>query len=134
MAAGAFDVEELYGTWRLVASKAVDAAGNPKRDPWGPEPMGILALDRNGRMMAALIDGRQSPPRDRPRSYSSYSGTFVIEGNLLTTTIDAASDARRIGSKQPRELEFRDGHLVLRPPPRADGERREIFWERANAQ
>lgn len=124
------DPEQLYGTWRLVASRAVDAKGNPVNDPWGPEPMGALVLDRKQRMMAVLVDGRTSIPGDGPRTYSSYCGNFVIEGDLLTTTIDAASDTSRIGSKQPRELAIRDGRLVLRPPRRADGEQREIFWEK----
>lgn len=124
------DTEALYGTWRLVASRAVDAQGRQINDPWGPQPMGCLMLDRSGRMAAVLCDGRTDLPPDQTRAYSSYCGPFVIEGNLLTTTIDAASDPSRIGSKQPRRLSFRDGRLVLMPPPRKDGEQREILWER----
>lgn len=122
------DPDQLYGTWRLVRSRATDADGRPIRDPWGPEPMGRLILERNGRMMAVLCDGRASLPPGKKRAYSSYCGNFVIEGDLLTTIIDAASDSDRVGSTQPRLLEFRGDELVLKPPMRKDGEQREIFW------
>jgi hypothetical protein len=91
--------------------------------------MGRLVLDRSGRMMAVLCDGRVTIPAGEKRSYSSYCGNYEIEGNLLTTTIDAASDLSRIGSKQSRLIEFRGGRLVLKPPRRPDGEQREIVWE-----
>ncbi|WP_417209764.1 lipocalin-like domain-containing protein [Antarctobacter sp.] len=128
MDAHPIDAEQLYGTWRLVRSRAVDATGNPIRDPWGPEPMGRLVLARNGRMMAVLCDGRLSLPEGKKRAYSSYCGNYVYENGLLTTIIDAASDPSRIGSSQPRRVALRDGALVLMPPTRKDGERREIFW------
>lgn len=123
------DREAIYGTWRLVRSSAIDAQGHPIRDPWGPKPMGRLVLDRTGRMLAVLCDGRETVPEGRTRAYSSYCGQYEIEGDLLTTVIDAASDASRIGSKQPRIVELRDDELVLKPPKRADGEQREIFWK-----
>jgi Lipocalin-like domain len=122
--------ESLYGTWRLVGSSAVDSNGQSIGDPWGPAPMGTLVLDRMGRMMAQLVDGRLELPEGVERAYSSYSGRYIVEGDLLTTTIYAASDPSRIGSKQPRVLSLRDELLVLAPPPRADGERREIVWQR----
>lgn len=134
MADKSIDLEDVYGTWRLVESRAVDAEGKPIRDPWGPEPMGMLRLERKGRMLAVLCDGRTTLANGSKRGYSSYGGNFVVEGNLMTTTIDAASDPSRIGSKQPRELILRDGFLVLRPPPRANGEQREIFWKREARQ
>jgi hypothetical protein len=123
------DIEALYGTWRMVGSCAVDAQGNRLPDPWGPEPMGRLVLTRSGRMMAVLCDGRTCVPAGETRAYSSYCGNFVVVGNTLVTTIDAASDASRIGSKQPRQLALRDGALALMPPRTQNGEQTEILWE-----
>jgi Lipocalin-like domain len=123
------DIEALYGTWRMVESRAFDSAGTRLADPWGPEPMGRLVLTRSGRMMAVLCDGRTDVPAGEARAYSSYCGNFVVDGNLLVTTIDAASDVSRIGSKQPRQIAMRDGRLVLMPPRTPTGEQREIIWE-----
>ncbi|MDE8652425.1 lipocalin-like domain-containing protein [Novosphingobium album (ex Liu et al. 2023)] len=124
----AIDPENLYGIWRLVRSTAVDKHGSPIRDPWGPRPSGILVLERSGRMMAQLVDGRHDVEDCEERAYSSYTGRYTVERNILTTTIDGASDPTRIGSRQPREMSSRNGELILAPPTRPDGERREIYW------
>jgi hypothetical protein len=121
---------QLLGTWRLVASTAVDAAGRELPAPYGPRPMGRLVLDAAGRMMAVLCDGRPAMPDGENRAYGSYCGNFQVEENTLITTVDAAAETGRIGGRQIRKLEFRDGFLVLIPPPRPDGEQRELFWER----
>jgi Lipocalin-like domain len=123
------DPERLYGTWRLIGSRAVDGDGQPIRDPWGPVPMGRLVLDRSGRMMAVLCDGRTHLPDGESRLYSSYCGNFEVTGGVLTTVVDAASDPSRIGSVQERQVALAGGQLVLTPPRRADGELREIVWE-----
>lgn len=130
MTAAPISLESLYGTWRLVRAECIDAEGRPIPSAWGPKPDGRLALDRSGRMMAVLCDGRASIPEGETRAYSSYCGNFVVEDNVLTTTVDAAAIASRIGGKEVRRLEMRDGFLILKPPPRADGERRELYWER----
>ena len=121
--------EQLIGTWRLVSAKAVNSRGEPLRPPYGPAPMGRLVLTASGRMMAVLCDGRSSIPDGEERAYSSYCGNFQVEGNTLTTTVDAEAIASRIGGKEVRRLEFRDGSLVLTPPRRPDGEQRELFWQ-----
>ena len=75
--------------------------------------MGRLALTGAGRMMAVLCDGRTSMPEGEKRVYSSYCGNYRVEADTLTTTVDAAAVVERIGSKQVRKLELRDGRLVL---------------------
>lgn len=122
------DTERLFGTWRLVASTATGPDGTPIPDPWGPEPMGRLVLDRSGRMMAVLCDGRVRLPDGEERQYSSYCGNYRFDGTSLTTTVDAASDPTRIGSEQVRGVDLRGDLLVLTPPRRDDGEQRELVW------
>jgi hypothetical protein len=121
---------QLHGTWRLVASRAVDANGHELPPPYGPAPMGRLVLNEDGRMMAVLCDGRPVLPKGTSRAYGSYCGNYRVQGDTLITTVDAAAVTDRIGGEQIRKLAFRDGQLVLLPPRRADGEQREIFWER----
>jgi hypothetical protein len=130
MASETIRPEQVYGTWRLVASSAVDAAGRTVAPPYGPKPMGRLVLNEEGRMMAVLVDGRPRLPEGEARIYGSYCGNYRLEGNTLITTVDAAAIGERLGGEQVRKVEFRNGQLVLIPPRRANGEQREIFWER----
>jgi Lipocalin-like domain len=123
------DSTRLIGTWRLVSAVAFAADGRPLPPPYGPEPMGRLVLTERGRMMAVLCDGRAKIPEGEKRAYSSYCGNFRVEDNILITIVDAAAIAERLGSEQRRKLDFRNGELVLIPPPRQDGERRELFWK-----
>lgn len=120
----------ISGTWRLVEATAVDAEGRALPPPYGPVPTGRLILTDTGRMMSVLCDGRPQMPDGEKRAYASYCGNFRIEGDRFITTIDAAAIESRVGSQSVREFEFRGHRLVLRPPARPDGERRELLWER----
>lgn len=120
---------DLAGTWRLVSAIAVDAEGRRMRPPYGPVPMGRLILSETGRMMAVICDGRISIPESGRRGYSSYCGNYRIEDGCLITRVDAAAIEARIGGEEVRKVEFRGRRLVLTPPPRPDGEQRELEWE-----
>lgn len=122
-------LEQIYGTWRLIAAQAVDAEGRSLPPPYGPVPMGRLVLDRAGRMMAVICDGRPVIPQSETRGYASYCGNFRIEeDNVLVTTVDAALVKERIGGEQRRRMELRGEQLVLTPPRRSNGEQRELVW------
>jgi Lipocalin-like domain len=123
---------DIVGTWRLVAAVARNAAGNVLPVPYGPQAMGRVVFNADGRMMAVLCDGRTSLPTGALRDYSSYCGNYTFDGNRLVTRVDAASDPGRIGTDQVREVRFEGGRMILRPPPRqgANGpEQREVTWE-----
>jgi hypothetical protein len=92
--------------------------------------MGRLVLTETGRMMAVICDGRNVMPAGEVRGYASYCGNYVIEGEMLVTTVDAALVPERIGGQQRREFAFRGDKLVLKPPARASGEKRELVWAR----
>lgn len=124
-------MDAIEGIWRLVESHAWDEQGHPLPAPYGAHPMGQISFSK-GRMLAALCNGDASPVGQR--AYSSYGGTYVFDGSELTTLVEMASDASRIGSSQVRRVEFvGEERMLLRPPTRAYGastERRELLWER----
>lgn len=122
MSADTLTREKLYGNWTLVEVIAVDADGRSTAGPYGPAPMGALTFNSAGRMMGTIVDGRPAMPDGERRGYTSYCGNFEFEDGRLTTHVDAASDPDRVGGQQVRELELRDGNLVLKPPRRANGE------------
>ena len=122
--------ERLLGAWRLVSAIAVDENGRELALPYGPNPMGRLVLNADGRMMAVLCDGRTQLPAGVERAYASCCGNFRIDGERLVTRVDAAADPERIGGDEVRDVELRGEVLVLRPPRRADGSRRKLTWHR----
>jgi len=126
-------MDTLIGIWRLVESEAWDEAGNCLPAPYGDHPIGHITFTADGRMLAALCNGDANLGAGANRGYSSYGGFYTLDGTTLTTAVDMASDARRMGGQQVRET-FLDGErLVLRPPLRRYGgvmQRRELLWER----
>jgi hypothetical protein len=126
-------VGSIVGTWRLVETKAHDDTGKTLPRPYGPEPMGLVTFQADGRMMAVLCDGRASLPSDEPRQFMSYAGNYRFDGSTLVTKVDASSDASRIGGEQVRQVRFERGRMLLNPPRRLFAgmmQHQELAWER----
>ena len=85
-------------------------------------------------MSAAIVDARTDIPEGEQREYSCYAGSYTFDGKTLVTTVDAASDPARMGTKQVREVSFEGAQMVLRPPLRPYGdkpaEKRTIWWDK----
>jgi len=63
----------------------------------------------------------------------SYAGNYTFDGSVLSTRVDASSDASRIGGDQVRNVRFADGGMVLAPPRRMYAgvmQHQELSWER----
>ena len=96
--------------------------------------MGRIVIG-DGRMAVMMIDWRHDVPDGHKREYCGYTGVYTYDGKQLVTTVDAAPEPSRIGTKQPRGVRFEDGLMILTPPPRTeDGvtEHREIAWEKVS--
>ena len=121
-------IRALIGTWELVATSAVDAAGKATAQPYGPLPRGLLSFGVDGRMMCVLCDGRPSLPDDAPeREYNSYCGNFEFDGETLITRVDASSNEAWIGGQQVRRGKLDGDRLIL-----VNG-RRTLIWERVGS-
>ncbi|MEK9594495.1 MAG: lipocalin-like domain-containing protein [Rhodospirillaceae bacterium] len=130
--------DDVFGTWALVRTEAVATDGDQMPAPYGgPAAMGRLTLAANGRMIAVICDGRTGLADDAAREYISYCGAFTFDGKQLITTVDAAADQGRLGSKQIRQVDFEDDLMVLRPPAKSYGgkpEQRVLYWRRIAAE
>ena len=124
----------ITGTWKMVDAIARDPDGKPQPKPYGPQGMGLVTLNADGRMMAVLCDGRPTLADGTAREYASYCGNYTFDGQTLVTRVDASSTARiAIGGDQVRKVRFEGKRLVLVPPPLVVNGvtlHREIFWER----
>jgi hypothetical protein len=127
---------DVVGVWKLAGGATTDPSGRQVGVPFGPRGMGLVALTADGRMMAVLVDGRAALPDGARREYSSYCGNYTFDGTTLVTTVDAASDPARMGSRQVRKVRFEGERMILVPPEREEGGvtlHRELAWERISA-
>lgn len=125
--------KRIIGTWRLRSTKAVDDDGKALPPPLGSVPNGVACFQADGRMYSIICDGRADLPGGELRAFISYTGNYSFDGDTLSTRVDAASDASRIGGDQVRKVRFEHGGMVLAPPPRliaAVMQHQELFWER----
>jgi hypothetical protein len=84
-------------------------------------------------MFSVICDGRAEMPAGEVRQFISYAGNYTFDGTTLSTRVDAASDASRIGGDQVRRVRFENGGMVLAPPRRLFAgvmQLQELFWER----
>ena len=123
----------IVGIWQLKSTKGEDDTGKLLPPPYGPQAMGLVTFQADGRMMTVRCDGRARPPAGEPRQYMSYAGTYSFDGTTLSTRVDASSDASRVGGDQVRAVRFENGLMVLAPPRRLFAgvmQRQELVWER----
>jgi hypothetical protein len=123
----------IIGTWRMTGTLGRNDAGELLEPPYGPLAMGLVTFQADGRMMAVLCDGRASLPAGEARQFMSYAGNYSFDGEMLSTRVDASSDADRIGGDQVRAVRFENGRMVLAPPRRLYAgvmQRQELTWER----
>ncbi|MEQ1611786.1 MAG: lipocalin-like domain-containing protein [Hyphomicrobiaceae bacterium] len=118
-------IRNLIGTWRLIATSAVDDAGQPIPAPYGPIPHGIVVFGFDGRMLAVLADGRpELSTAEVAREFNSYCGNFTFDGETLITVVDGSSNPGWIGAEQVRTVRFDGERLVLK------NGKRTLTWER----
>lgn len=124
-------MQSLVGTmWKVVEARSFDEAGR-KLLPLGPNPIGFIVFDAV-RMIGALGDGRPSLPLNSPpRFYLSYTGTYKIDGDELTTLVDDASRPEFIVDQVRRILFENENRMVVVPTsglPNQTGI--EVVWEK----
>jgi len=125
--------KRIIGIWRLKSTQGVDDSGTLLAPPYGPVPNGVVCFQADGRMYCVLCDGRAELPAGEPRQFMSYAGNYSFDGAMLSTRVDASSDASRIGGDQVRKVRFENGGMALAPPRRLYAgvmQHQELFWER----
>jgi hypothetical protein len=129
-------LENIIGTWALIKTQAVNANDKPTAvAPFGgADFIGRVVFTKSGRMSAAITDARSEIPDGQTREYSCYAGAYTLDGNMLTTKVDACSDPARMGTEQQRTVSFDGELMVLEPPLRSYGnnppERRTLWWKK----
>jgi hypothetical protein len=126
--------KSIIGIWRLKNTKTIASEGVPLPPPFGPAPNGVMCFQPDGRMYCVLCDGRVELPPGVPRQFMSYAGNYTFNGSILSTLVDASSDAKRIGTNEVRNIRFESSdEMALLPPSQLVAgvtHRKELLWER----
>ncbi len=129
-------LRSLIGTWQLVTTSATGDDGKAMRQPYGPNPHGVVVFGADGRMIAVLCDARpELPEGELVREFNSYSGNFEFDGETLITHVDGSSNAAWVGGDQVRSVRFDGARMILVPPPRpwqGINQHRTLVWERVS--
>lgn len=112
----------------------------------GPKPTGWIHYGRDHRMMVVCaFEGRDRPiANDRMsdtdrinlhKTFFAYAGTYRIEGDRIIHDIDVSWNEAWTGTSQVRQVERRNGQLVLTTAPfrfNVDGKMSVItlLWQR----
>ena len=102
------DPKPLVGVWKLLSFENEFEDGSPRRPMFGEHPSGYIIFTSEGRMMAVIeAEARKAPSTDADRAallqtVSAYSGTYRVDGDRWTTTVDVAWNPAWKGTQQVR--------------------------------
>jgi hypothetical protein len=113
----------IVGTWKLVSVMYEDQETKALTPVLGEHPRGMQIATADGRWLAlATPSGRTAPTTDseRARAFQSmiaYSGRYRVEGNTVTTKVEAAWNEAWVGGEQVRHVRFEGDRLFIESPP-----------------
>jgi hypothetical protein len=123
----------FYGTWRLI--------GVDRKDPKSGETLGASSVQTGficytdeSRVMVLIC--RQEPDGSEP-AFTSYAGTWHIEGDAVIHTVEMATRKPWVGTRQVRHFTFEGNRLILSPPTSHDFNhdkitQRSLTWEKVS--
>lgn len=136
--------QRLVGVWRLVAFE-VHTPGQPIRQPFGPDALGILIYTPTGAMAGQLMRpgrssfasstitrGTDAELAEAATGYVAYAGTYSVNDaeRVVTHHVTMSLFPNLVGTDQHRLIVFDGEHLELRTPPE-QGRTMILRWERA---
>ena len=127
-------MQSLIGFWKLIEARAFDEKGVELSPPLGPTPMGIVLFEAK-RMIGVIGDGSPEMVLEAaPRTFFSYAGSYVFDGDKLVTRVDGASSPEGFAD-QVRRVTFQTPNRILIVPlsrvlDRSSG--LQLIWDRVS--
>jgi Lipocalin-like domain len=118
-------VEQLYGTWRLVSNIREVVGTGERANIFGEAPHGFLTYGRDGRMSAIIVGENRPKPMDLAkltdqeraelfRTMVAYAGTFTAEGDRVVHNVDISWNENWTGTVQARTFRIEGRRLIIR--------------------
>lgn len=118
--------KNIVGTWRLSNFEQIDIKTKQKSYPFGDNPVGLLIYTSDGTMSVNIMTSNRKNFIDNDimtgidseiisayKTYTSYSGKYVVEENKITHKIIVALFPNNIGTEQIRYFEFEDENTLI---------------------
>ncbi len=143
----------LLGTWKLISVSAILDDGIVERFAYGSNPNGCITYTPQGQVLVILSRSDRPllsrdihsplsqemdlvPIKERAQAFSTfsaYTGTYSINGNIVTHHIEIASIPNRVGTDLIRTFTLRENQVTLKTlPAMSNGVSRvfELVWQR----
>ena len=116
------EANKVVGIWKLVSYEVEVQATGQKRPVMGEKPTGYVIFSPEGRVFFLVTGEARKPAKtDQERAellntLVAYSGTYSLEGDQWTTTVDVAWNPEWVGTKQVRPFKLNGDRLVVLTP------------------
>lgn len=140
-ARAALAADQLHGTWNLVSFVRV-VEGTVTGDVLGPDPVGRISYQPDGRVTALLMQQDRPWPADGdfPRTddvargaaalgFVGYGGWFELDGDVVTHHVDISLFPEHVGTDLVRVARWDGELLVLRTEERRTRSGRTMYEE-----
>jgi len=113
------DGAKLVGMWKLVSYETEVSGSGERRPDFGASPAGYVVFTADGRVIGVIeAEGRAIPltEADAARAFQTaiaYSGTYRLEGDKWTTTIDVATNPAWTGKDSVRTVKFEGDRMLV---------------------
>ncbi len=128
---GAKVKNKIIGTW-LLESFLIESPQNEKRN-WGSNSQGLLIYTPSGHMSVSINRDVEKKSSVEAQNYFDsilfYSGTFVVDGEIVKHQVTQASNPTRIGKEQIRFAKLEENILTLTSPDESFG-RAILTWRK----
>jgi hypothetical protein len=139
------NVEQLYGTWRLVSYTREVVGTGERANIFGNAPHGFLTYGLDGRMSAIIVGDNRPKPLDLAKltdqeraelfkTVVAYAGTYKVEGSQVVHNVDISWNKHMTGTAQTRNFWLEGRGLIISAGPQIGSDGSEIIavftWER----
>lgn len=127
----------LLGTWKYISQSITEVQSGKVTKPFGENPSGYITYTKGGRLQTILVgEGRQKPQvplkdEDRIRLFNTLvaaTGTFKVEGNILTISYDTSWNELWTGTTQKRTFEISGNKLTIKSAPSKNAAGNDVFF------
>jgi hypothetical protein len=114
----------VIGSWDLISFQIEDL--NQQTKSWGQNTTGLLIYSPDGHMSVSInreVEKRSDQEfKNLFDSILFYSGTYVVEGDIIRHQVTQASNPSRIGKTLIRYASHKDDLLTLKSPVESFGQ------------
>ena len=107
---------QVVGVWKYMGVTITEVASGKVNKPFGDRPNGYVIYTKGGHLLWSVVGGDRAKPAAGAvsdaeaillfRTLSAGSGTYKVEGSVITSTYDSSSDQLRTGTSQKRNIEI----------------------------